>query len=129
MKFHHLGFVVSSIDKYEQNLLFEKKIREVTDPVQKAKLSLYKNYGSSFIELIEPLEESSFTWKALKNNGNMFHHLCYETDRPEDLYDLQEKQRWIEILKPVPALLFDSKSVAFYLDRNRQIIEILINRL
>jgi methylmalonyl-CoA/ethylmalonyl-CoA epimerase len=127
MIFHHLGFVVNNIEKYESNLLFDKKIYEVIDPIQKAKLSLYKNFGTSYIELIEPLEETSFTWRTLKKNGNTFHHLCYEIDKLDKLFDLQEKQRWIEILKPVPALLFDNKLVAFYLDRNRQIIEILIN--
>lgn len=127
MIFHHAGFVVNDIAKYEHNLLFEEKVREVVDPIQKAKLSLYKNFGNSHIELIEPLEESSFTWRALKKNGNMFHHLCYEINTLDNLFDLQEKQRWIEILKPVPALLFDNKLVAFYLDRNKQIIEILIN--
>jgi hypothetical protein len=128
MKFHHLGFVVNNIEKYESHLVFEEKIREAIDPIQKAKLSLYKNFGSSYIELIEPLDECSFTWRALKKNGNMFHHLCYETDYWEELFDWQERKRWIEILKPVPALLFDNKSVAFYLDRNKQIIEILIRQ-
>jgi methylmalonyl-CoA/ethylmalonyl-CoA epimerase len=129
MTFHHIGFVVNSIERYERNLFFEEKMREEIDPIQKAKLSLYRNFGSSCIELIEPLEESSFTWRALKHNGNTFHHLCYEIDNMDKLSFLQEKQRWIEILEPVPALLFDNKLVTFYMDRNKQIIEILISRL
>ena len=127
MRFHHIGYVVSSIEQYERGLLFDEKITEVFDPIQKAKLALYKNFGISYIELIEPTEPSSFTWNALQKNGNHFHHLCYETDNMDELTRLQQQSRWINILEPVPAVLFDNRLVTFYFTRNRQIVEFIIS--
>ena len=126
MKFNHIGFVVESIERYEKGLFFEEKIHEVIDPIQKAKISLYTNYESSFIELIEPMNDSSFTWNALQKKGNHFHHICYEVESVDELIHLQKHKRWIEILKPVPALLFNNKQVTFFMDRNKQILEFLI---
>jgi hypothetical protein len=127
MKFHHIGFVVDNIAKYESNLLFKNKIAEVNDSIQNAKLALYNNYGDSYIELIEPLNENSFTWNVLKKNGNQFHHLCYEIENQETLKNMQKQYRLIEILKPIPAVLFNNKLVTFQFTKNKQIVEFLIS--
>ncbi|HQQ93220.1 MAG TPA: VOC family protein [Bacteroidia bacterium] len=126
-RLHHVGIVVSDLVRYESNMLFEKKLIEVIDPVQKAKLSLYSNFSDSFVELIQPLEESSFTWNALQKNGNHVHHFCYQEKTYSEVLALAAKHRLIEVLKPVPALLFDNKLVCFYFNRNKQLIEFLIN--
>ena len=128
MRFHHLGFIVKSIEQYEKGLLFEAKIMETFDPVQKAKLSLYSNFDTSFIELIEPLEPSSFTWNSLQTKGNHFHHLGYEVNNMNEILLLQQRYNWINILKPVPAVLFNNRLITFYLTRNRQIIELIISQ-
>ena len=124
---HHVGIVVSDIDRYEPNMLFEKKLADVVDPVQKARLCLYSNFSDSHIELIQPLDESSFTWNALQKNGNHVHHLCYEKKSYEEVQELTRKYRMIEVMKPVPAVLFNNKLVCFYFNRNKQLIEFLIN--
>lgn len=126
MKLHHIGFVVNSIDKFEKNLLFESKIYEVEDPVQHSKLSLYKNYSSSYIELIEPLNEDAFTFNFLKKNGEGWHHLCYEADSIEEMDVLVNKMNFIKVLGPVPALLFNNRNVYFYYTRNKSIVEFLL---
>ena len=126
MNFHHIGFIVKDIISYERGLLFEKKIIEVFDPIQNAKLSLYSNYADSFIELIQPLKENSFTWNALNRFGNHYHHVCYSVYNFEELEPIVRKLKLIKILGPVPALLFDNKLVTFYIDRNKKIIEFLI---
>ncbi len=126
MNFHHIGFIVKDIILYEKSLLFEKKINEVFDPIQNAKLCLYSNYSDSYIELIQPLKENSFTWNALNRFGNHYHHVCYSIHNLEELDALVKKLKLIKILDPVPALLFDNKLVTFYIDRNKKIIEFLI---
>jgi hypothetical protein len=127
MILHHLGFVVSDIAHYEKHLFFEKKIKEVTDPIQNSKLSLYESFGSCFLELIQPLNEKSFTYNFLKKNGNQFHHLCYKIESEDKLADIVSKQKLILIRGPIPAVLFDNNDVYFYYTRNKQVIEFLIS--
>jgi methylmalonyl-CoA/ethylmalonyl-CoA epimerase len=129
IRLHHTGFVVENIDQYEKKMFFERKLKDVVDNVQNARLSLYENFAGSgvYIELIQPLNENAFTMNALKKNGNHFNHFCYSVDSAEEMYEVAGKERLISVLGPVPALLFDNKNVAFYYGRNRQIIEFLIN--
>jgi methylmalonyl-CoA/ethylmalonyl-CoA epimerase len=126
LKFHHIGYISSNIDKWEKGLLFEKKIRDVFDPVQQARLCLYQNFSSSHIELIQPLNEDAFTWNSLIKKGNHFNHLCYQVNSKQELEKVVVHYRLIEILRPVPALLFENKLVTFYFTRNQQIVEFLI---
>ena len=44
MKLHHIGYVVKDIAQYEKNLIFEKKIKELFDPVQNSNMALYRNF-------------------------------------------------------------------------------------
>ncbi len=127
MKLHHLGFVVASIEEYEKKMLYESKLKTVIDEVQQAKLSLYENFGSSFIELIEPLNESAFTYNALQKFGNHFHHLCYAVKHPSEMEQVAKKNKMILFKAGLKAALFDSKLVYFYFSQNKTIIEFLID--
>jgi methylmalonyl-CoA/ethylmalonyl-CoA epimerase len=127
MKLHHLGFVVQNIEQYEKRLIHNGKVKEIIDPIQKAKLSLYKGFGDYYIELIEPLSEDSFTWNFCTKTPNTYHHSCFEVDSIEQVSDLAQNMRLIHLRGPIPALLFDNWQVVFYYDRNKNIIEFLIN--
>jgi hypothetical protein len=127
MRFHHTGLIVENINSFETNLVFEEKILEVFDPMQDAKLALYKNYGDSYIELIEPSSPSSFTWNYLKSrNTSPYHHFCYEVNNNNELLQVKSKYRLIPILGPIQAKLFNDSLVAFFYTRNKMIIEFLI---
>lgn len=127
MRFHHTGLIVESIDNFESKLVYEEKILEVLDPLQDAKLALYKNFGDSFIELIEPLSPKAFTWNFLKlTNSTPYHHFCYEVSNAVELNKIQSKFRLIPILGPIPAKLFNDELVAFFYTRNKIIVEFLI---
>lgn len=127
MKFHHFGLIVSSIIDFEKKIIYEEKLVEVIDSLQNAKLALYKNYGDSFIELIEPLSSKSFTWNHLKSiNYSPYHHFCYEVDNYTELKHIESKYRLLPILGPVPAKLFNERDVAFFYTRGKMIVEFLI---
>jgi hypothetical protein len=126
MIFHHIGYVVNDINRFEMSLIFEKKINRIFDEIQYADLALYKNYSDVYIELIQPYGEKSHTWNTLMKNGNHYHHLCYSINS-KDLEFLVAKYRLIEVLKPVPAILFENQYVTFYINRNKQLIEFLIS--
>jgi len=126
MKLHHIGYVVKDITLYEKNLLFEKKEKEIFDPLQKSQMALYTNFGSSYIELIQPLDEGSFTYNYLLKNGSMYHHLCYEVSSREELSQIATGQKLILVKGPLPAILFDNREVWFYYSRNKQIVEFVL---
>jgi hypothetical protein len=127
MRFHHTGLIVESISAFESKLIYEVKKLEVFDPMQDAKLALYKNFGDSFIELIEPLSPAAFTWNFLrKANSSLYHHFCYEVADEKELEEMQTKYRLIPILDPIPAKLFNDRLVCFFYTRNKMIIEFLI---
>ena len=128
MKFHHFGLIVSSIIDFEKKFIYEEKVAEVIDSLQNAKLSLYKNYSDSFIELIEPLSSKSFTWNHLNNvNSSPYHHFCYEVSDHSELNFIESKYRLLPILGPVPAKLFNDREVAFFYTRSKMIVEFLIH--
>ena len=126
MKLHHIGYVVKDIGQYEKNLLFDKKVKELFDPVQNSKMALYSNFNESYIELIQPLNEESFTYNFLQKNGSSYHHLCYELSSRDELMKIAAEQKLIAIKGPIPAILFDNREVWFYFSRNKQIVEFVI---
>lgn len=127
MKFHHVGLIVENINIFESKMVYEEKLLEVFDPLQDAKLALYKNFGDSFIELIEPLSQKAFTWNSLKTNiASPYHHFCYEVANEVELNIIQQNYKLIPILGPIPAKLFSNDLVAFFYTRNKMIIEFLI---
>jgi len=126
MKLHHIGYVVKDIAQYEKNLIFEKKIKELFDPVQNSNMALYLNFTDSLIELIQPLNEESFTYNFLQKNGSSYHHLCYEISSESELKELVESQKLIKVKGPIPAILFDGRMVWFFYSRNKQIVEFVL---
>ena len=126
MKLHHIGYVVKDIEQYEKNLLFEKKVIELFDPVQNSKMALYSNFNESYIELIQPINEQSFTYNFLQKSGGGYHHLCYEIKSRDELMKVAADQKLISIKGPIPAILFGNREVWFYFSRNKQIVEFVI---
>ena len=126
MKLHHSGFIVADIAKYERNMIFANKIKEVIDPVQNAKLALYTNFSDSYIELIEPLNAEAFTYNALQQKGNHFHHYCYQIDSVEEMNIIAKANNLLNIKGPLNAILFDDALVYFFYSRNKNIVEFVI---
>ena len=108
-------------------MLYESKIREVVDDIQQAKLCLYRNFGTSIIELIEPISEASFTYHSLRKFDNHFHHLCYAVKSTDEMNSIAHQSRLLLFKGPLNAVLFDSKQVFFFFSSNKTIIEFLID--
>jgi len=126
MKLHHIGIVVKNINEYEKKFIYEKKIKEVVDPIQNARLCLYASYSETLIELIEPLNEKSFVWNALIKRGNHIHHLCYMHEDLEEVIIQTKKLGFLQIFGPIKATLFSDKMVIFFYTKNKEIVEFLI---
>lgn len=125
MRMHHIGFVVRDIDKYAAALPDIRIEKTIDDPVQNARLSLYRLGDGPFIELIQPLSPSAFTWAHLERSGEGMHHICYEGLSESEVYQLIRQYRMLKVLGPVDAVLFD-RPVIFAVTRARAILEFLI---
>ena len=125
LKLHHTGFVVASIADYENKMIYEQKVNEVFDEIQNARLALYSNYSGCYLELIEPINESSMTYNFLTKNKGGFHHFCYEINA-DNLGVIVAKYKLLKLMDIVPAKLFNNQNVAFYYAKNRQVVEFLL---
>lgn len=127
MQLHHIGYVVADIDRYEKNLLFKHKLRDISDPLQKARLTLYETWSDTLIELIAPAAEDAFTYAFLSKTGGGYHHLCYKVADVAEMNEIASRHNLLMFKGPLPAPLFDGKPVYFFFDRNKSITEFLID--
>lgn len=125
MRMHHIGFVVRNIDKYIATLPDTQIEKTIDDPVQNARLSLCRLGDGPFIELIQPLSPSAFTWAHLERSGEGMHHMCYEGLSESGVNELIRQRRMLKVLGPVDAILFD-RPVVFVVTRARALLEFLI---
>ena len=83
MKIHHIGIVVSDLDKALKTFGFkvDDLSETVEDPEQKNTLYFcYDEDNHLWLEFIEPWDETSTTSVFAKKFGNGIHHLGYITD-------------------------------------------------
>ena len=123
MKIDHIGYVVDNIDKYKENLIIDEVVKEIYDPIQKARLVLLKS-ENIYIELIEPKKEA-FTYNFLQHKGG-YHHLCYETTK-KNAEKLIKDKKMIKILDWVDAPLLEGE-VMFAYNRNKEILEFVCKK-
>jgi len=123
MRVHHIGYVVKSIERYKKNLILQETIKSIYDPIQKAKLELIKS-DNIYIELIEPQEESAFTYAFMKKGGG-YHHLCYEVESKQEALRVVQERKMIKVLDFVYAPLLEAE-VIFAYNRNREVVEFVI---
>ena len=131
MLVHHIGYVVPSVadkaeelkSKFNKNLLVSETI---VDPLQKVKIILLES-ENLFIELIEPLNESSPVFNALSNRGSHLNHLCLEVENIQETIKLLTigKDRWLLVSPISPAVAFNGRNVAFLMSRDNVVWELL----
>ena len=100
----------------------------VHDPIQKVKVVLlgYNNSDSEppFIELVEPVGESSPVTRFIKAN-NLIYHYCIETSNIQESLDTARTNKSIIVQKPVPAKLFNNRRIAWILTPDKYLVEFL----
>jgi methylmalonyl-CoA/ethylmalonyl-CoA epimerase len=125
IRLHHVGYVVRDLDAYEASLPGLICEKNVVDPIQNARIALYQIGDASRIELIQPLDESAFTWAHLDRAGEGLHHICYEGVSADIIEDYLRQHRLMLVRGPVHAVLFD-RQVIFAVTRQRAIVEFIL---
>ena len=129
---HHTGIAVSSIEEklpFYFNALGMKQLTPIIhDPIQKVRVVLL-GYSADdqhppFIELVEPSGSSTPIDRFLQNNISLYHY-CLEVDDIEAALQTARANKAMIIQKPVPAVLFNNRHIAWILTPDRYLIEFL----
>tara|TARA_B100000029_G_scaffold481574_1_gene530764 strand:+ start:494 stop:895 length:402 start_codon:yes stop_codon:yes gene_type:complete len=115
MKLHHIGIVVTNIQKSLGELSEFLDFKETSIPIevksQKVNVCFLKT-SDVYIELIEPIENDSPV-KTFSESGGGFHHLCFEVDNVvEQIKKMEEKGARVIV---EPTIGFDDRLIAFIL--------------
>ena len=113
MKLHHVGIVVpkirDSLGEITKYLKFETIGLPTRVGSQKVNICFLK-IGDPFLELIEPIEESSPIAEFAKKGGGI-HHLCFEVKDIHRQVKEMSKKGAVVVVQPVEG--FDSRLIAF----------------
>ncbi|HET7207537.1 MAG TPA: VOC family protein [Terriglobales bacterium] len=128
--FHHVGFVVSSIQntiqQFMQSLKAEWDRDIVHDPLQQVSVTFLRgqNPADPLFELIEPAGEQSPVMSFLKRGGGL-HHVCYLSDDMENELATCRQQGTLVVKPPLPATAFGGRRIAWVYTKNKLLIEYL----
>jgi catechol 2,3-dioxygenase-like lactoylglutathione lyase family enzyme len=125
IRLHHVGYVVRDIELFAAGMPGLELDKAVDDPLQHARLALYRVGEGAFIELIQPDGPEAFTWGALARGGEGMHHLCYEGASETEAAELMKKYKMLKVRGPMHAPLFD-RPVVFGITRQRALLEFLL---
>jgi methylmalonyl-CoA/ethylmalonyl-CoA epimerase len=128
--FHHLGIAVADFEQavafYTQSLGFDVISGPFDDPIQKVKLCFVGSAANkaSVIEIICPMHiESPVNGYLSKGIGA--YHVCYEVAGLEETLVELRKRGCLVISKPVPAVAFEGRAIAWCFTPTKQLIELL----
>jgi methylmalonyl-CoA/ethylmalonyl-CoA epimerase len=130
-KLLHVGVAVPSLEPTTELLstLFGYKVVSgpFDDPIQKVAVNFLATSGqdAAEIELIAPLTDDSPVRSMLAKGGGGAYHLCFETDDIEGALLHMQKHRCIVVAKPVRAVAFQGRRIAWIYTPSRQLFEIV----
>lgn len=128
---HHLGYAVSDVEKSVKSferLGFVRVSEVVEDTLRNVNIVFVKNkLEGTIIELVEPISEKSPVSKSLKYNKNVAHpyHVCYEVENLQRSIEMLKRQGYYLISDSSPALAIRNRDVAFMLQRDGGMVELL----
>lgn len=128
--FHHVGFVVSSIQNtvrsFADMLQTDWDGHIIHDPNQGVRVTFLKSrrHGDPLWELVEPVEENSPVQSFVAKGGGL-HHVCYVVDDLEESLARSRSLGALTTREPMPAVAFGGRRIAWIYTRNRLLIEYL----
>jgi methylmalonyl-CoA/ethylmalonyl-CoA epimerase len=127
----HVGVGVPALAPASESLcaLFGYKVvaGPFDDPAQKVSVSfLSASEGDAVeVELIAPLGDDSPIRSMLAKNGGGAYHLCFETADMDAALAHAESNRCVVIARPVPAVAYAGRKIAWIYTPGRQLFELV----
>ncbi len=129
-RFHHVGYVVSSIvdaaPQFQKSLGLDWDGEIVHDPLQMVRVSfLPANVTTqTTIELVEPAGPRSPVNKFLGAGGGL-HHVCYEVSDLAAQIEESKAAGDTLVRVPMPAKAFGGRKIAWFISPAKLLIEFL----
>jgi methylmalonyl-CoA/ethylmalonyl-CoA epimerase len=127
----HLGVAVASLEKalpvYRNVLGYRLVSGPFDDPIQRVSVCFIRRDipGDITIELIAPLGDESPIHRTLMKGGSSAYHSCYEVENLDQALEHLSAQGCVIVSKPVPAVAFGNRRIAWLYLPTRQLIEAL----
>ena len=116
-RLHHVGLGVASIEKLVQDAV------TWDDPIQKVRVAFVELSGAR-IELVEPLGKGSPVDRSIREGVKLL-HLCYEVPDLELALQRAQAFGFRRIQKPVPAVAFEGRRIAWVFSFDYGLVELL----
>jgi len=116
--FHHLGLAVKSIKNAVTN-----DVEIVSDEIQRVSVAFVRMNGIN-IELIEPLAENTPITSSLKRDVRLV-HMCFTVPDIREAIQRGRANGFHCIAKPVPAVAFGGKQIAWLFSKTYGLVELL----
>ena len=130
-KLMHVGVAVPSLGPTTETLtnLFGYRVISgpFDDPIQKVTVNFLTTATTDAveIELIAPLTDDSPVSSMLAKNRGGAYHFCFETTNIEKALEHAVKNGCIIVSKPVPAVAFQGRRIAWIITNSRQLFELV----
>ncbi len=127
----HVGVAVPSLGPATETLsnLFGYRVISgpFDDPIQKVAVNFLTAAPTDNveIELIAPLTEDSPIRSMLQKNGGGAYHFCFETSDIDKALEHAVKNGCMIVSKPVPAVAFQGRRIAWIYSSSRQLFELV----
>ncbi|MFJ7825265.1 VOC family protein [Psychrobacillus sp. NPDC096623] len=124
--FHHIGLACKKLEteiRSHEMLGYKKESTIFVDKTQKVK-GIFMVINHFRVELLEPLDKESPINNYLKKGIRMYHQ-CFTTRDIEKAIHFLQEQGAILVVKPVEAIAFDQRKIAFLYLRTQMLIELI----
>jgi methylmalonyl-CoA/ethylmalonyl-CoA epimerase len=129
LKLHHTGLLVKDVTPaarhYADVLGYHIESEPIDDPGQTARVQFLRLPGAAhWLELVAPLGPESKLANALTKGGGL-HHLCYEVADIVAATGHFRAAGCMVISDPMVAVAFPGRRIAWLMDRQRFLFELL----
>jgi len=129
---HHIGIVVPQIrpvlEGFAASIGAQPDSEIIYDPLQQVSVAFMRpSTPGPAIELIEPAGENCPVSKLARSGGGL-HHLCYEVNDLETELETARSHGGIVVRKPLPAVAFGGRRIAWVFTRYKLLLEYLEQR-
>ena len=125
---HHTGLLVRDTARaatYYRQMGYRIESEAIDDPIQTARVLFLRIPGTThWLELVAPLGPESKLNNAIAKGGGL-HHLCYEVDDINQALAFFRAAGSLVISEPVSAIAFPGRRIAWTMDRQRLLVELV----
>lgn len=128
MKLDHLGLAVKDIREasrfYSKSMGWKERSVIFLDPIQKVNVLFMADENGFVYELLEPTDKDSPVSRFLEKRISLY-HLCYAVENLEKKLEELTTKGFYLISEPSKATAFGGRNIAFLINRDNLIIELV----